>query len=599
MFTPSDISKVVYVVDESGAAGMLEEMRSKGKAGRPSGLNTRLFLIGSLLSALEGDGMVLTNLYDVLTRRMDFDWQVRLGIRKTIDGPPTFSQDSVDRMSVSIRDAIEFGSDSAPDLDDDVREGRRTALYALIDAMLDVTLLPTDSTYRSIDATNIWAWGRSPRRRGIKALENDAAALEAAGKTDDAANLREVVTRMKEEKSEVAASTSASSTPAPTEPDADGDGHGGEEAASHAVEAVESEDTSARLPHDRDARASGKTAKDGRTEWFYGYTISGLVRVAEPGQVYREEPRLLERLSVTPGGRDLVRASRDVIERAQPSEVERMVLGDKWYSNLKETNWYHFLREAGWNQAVDMRENDQRWTDVRGMRVTAGTPHCPATPDSFEKIAKPWGKKDDFHEQVARRQDWALKLHAEDPIRGTRRYMCPALAGTLRCPLRPASLVLPADRPLVENPPAAGTAPDCCTVKSTVTIAATDPNARARLWQPYHWGTREQTRQMDLRTSVEQYFSRMKDSNGNDMSRGFVRVTGLARVTLAVALQAVATNISELETWAATYGDERSPGHPLLQPRDPFVVLHLPADEAKELEEWRRERAKARGDEAA
>lgn len=43
-------------------------------------------------------------------------------------------------------------------------------------------------------------------------------------------------------------------------------------------------------------------------------------------------------------------------------------------------------------------------------------------------------------------------------------------------------------------------------------------------------------------------------------TRGFVRVTGLARVTLAVALQAVATNISELETWAAKYGDERSPG---------------------------------------
>lgn len=38
----------------------------------------------------------------------------------------------------------------------------RIALYALIDVMLDVTLLPTDSTYRSIDATNIWAWGRSP-----------------------------------------------------------------------------------------------------------------------------------------------------------------------------------------------------------------------------------------------------------------------------------------------------------------------------------------------------------------------------------------------------------------------------------------------------
>ena len=61
------------------------------------------------------------------------------------------------------------------------------------------------------------------------------------------------------------------------------------------------------------------------------------------------------------------------------------------------------------------------------------------------------------------------------------------LAGTLRCPLRPVSLVMPADRPLVENPPAAATAPDCCTVKSTVTIASTDSNARARLWQSQYW----------------------------------------------------------------------------------------------------------------
>lgn len=598
MFTPSDIRKVVFVVDESGAAPMLEAMRSKEKPGRPSGLTTRLFLIGSLLSALEGDGMVLTNLYDVLTRRMDYDWQVRLGIRQSIDGTPAFSQDSVDRMSVSIRDAIEFGMDSAPDLDDDVRAQRLVSLYEAIDAMYDVTLLPTESTYRSIDATNIWAWGRSPRRRGVSALEKDAAALEAEGKVDDATNLREVVSRMKEEKTEGVSSTPAVSAPAPATPEAETGGSTASEAEPDAAEEA-SDSTGTRSPHDPDARASGKTAKDGRTEWFYGYTISGLVRVAEPGQVYQEEPRLMERICVTPGGRDLVWASRALIERAQPADVERMLLGDKWYSNLTESNWYHFLRERGWNQVVDMRENDQRWTDVRGMRVTAGTPHCPATPDAFEKITKPWGNKDDFHEQVARRQDWALKLHSEDVSRGTRRYTCPALAGTLRCPLRPASLVLPADRPLVENPPAAATAPDCCTVKSTVTISSSDVNTRARLWQPLYWGTPDQTQQMDLRTSVEQYFSRMKDANGNDMSRGFVRVTGLARVTLAAALQGVATNISELETWAAKYGDERSPGHPLLQPRDPFVVMHLPADEAKELEEWRRERAKSRGDEAA
>lgn len=73
------------------------------------------------------------------------------------------------------------------------------------------------------------------------------------------------------------------------------------------------------------------------------------------------------------------------------------------------------------------------------------------------------------------------------------------LAGTLRCPLRPVSLVMPADRPLVENPPADATAPDCCTVKSTVTIASTDSNARARLWQSHHLGTPGQTRQINRR----------------------------------------------------------------------------------------------------
>ena len=333
MFTPSDIRKAVYVVDESGAAAKLEAMRAKKKrkAGRPSGLTTRLFLIGSVLSALDGDGMVLTNLYAVLTRRMDYDWRVRLGVRSAIDAEPNFTQAVVDRMSVSIRDAIEFGDDSAPNLEDDVREWRRTALYELVDAMLDVTLLPTDSSYRSIDATNVWAWGCSPRRRGVAALEMDAAAPEVAGKADDAANIREVVSRMKEEKSEVVEGGSPSTASTPAEPpsttrvgvESADETTSSVSAAPAAEAATDAGDAGKRPPHDPDARASGKTAKDGRTEWFYGYTISGLVRVAEPGHVYREEPRLLERLCVTPGGRDLIRASRHVIERAQSAEARQ------------------------------------------------------------------------------------------------------------------------------------------------------------------------------------------------------------------------------------------------------------------------------------
>jgi len=190
MFTPSDVQKVVYVVDASRAAETLEFLRGKRKQGRPTGLTTRLFLIGALLSALEGDGMVLKNIYDVLTRRMDFQWQVRLGIRSSVCAAPTFTQDAVDRLSVSIRDVLECGEDSASGVPAAERADRRDALLDVIDSMLDVTLIPTRSSYRSIDATGVWAWGKSPRSGGAKALAKEADALAAAGHADDAAALR-------------------------------------------------------------------------------------------------------------------------------------------------------------------------------------------------------------------------------------------------------------------------------------------------------------------------------------------------------------------------------------------------------------------------
>jgi hypothetical protein len=74
------------------------------------------------------------------------------------------------------------------------------------------------------------------------------------------------------------------------------------------------------------------------------------------------------------------------------------------------------------------------------------------------------------------------------------------------------------------------------------------------------------------------------------MTRGFVRVTGLARVTLSLFVMAVAANIRELENWAAKYDDGRAKGHPLLRPRDEYVVLHLPHQDAREYELWRASR---------
>jgi hypothetical protein len=602
MFTPSDVEKVVYVVDKANAAATLTTLRNKIKSGAGTGLTMKIFLVGALLSALEGDGMVLTNLYDVLTIQMPCDWQVKLGIRPSPSSPPCFSQDSVDRLSVSLRDHLEYGMDSAPDLDPSERVRRSSGLMKMFDDLLDVTLLPTDSRYRSIDATGVWSWGNAPRRGGIPALEKEVAELDATGATDDADRMRGVIERMVHPNAQASppaeqpASQELAASPASAAEDIATHCDSSANADSTSTPASVEERTTGRTvrkpSHDPDARSSGKTAKDGTTEWFYGYDLHLLVRVAEPGSEYAQEPNLIERFAVTPAGRDLVSASQDLIRRAQPwLGPERIVIGDRAYSNLTPKNWYLFLIESGWRQVVDMRQNDQRWTDVGGMRITAGWPHCPATPDYLESIPKPAnGSRADFYAAIEERRAWAHTRHTSDPL--FPRFMCGGWAGTLRCPLLEDTLQRDAALPLVTNPPTGPREdwPDCCK-QTTVRLDATDPNAKAKLWQKHYWGTPAQVAETDRRTSVEQVNGKMKASEGTCMSRGFVRVTGLARVTMAIGFIAVAQNIRALEAWARSHDDGRAPGHELLKARDDFVVIHLPranAGQWDEFQAWRR-----------
>jgi len=545
VITPSDIAKVVWIVRNSRAAETLEDLRGKKKAGAPSGFNTELFLIGALLCSFDGDGFLNTGIHTVLTE-MDRHWQVKLGIRDNLSAPPNFGLDSVDRMSTSIRDAIEYGIDSMQALSDEERARRRPGLMRMIDALLDQTLVVTESSYRSVDATGVWSWGRSPRVGGAEAIEKEAAKLEAAGRHEDAAIQRAFAEEIRQDKAakKNAAKPGAVAVDAAKAQDLVVDDS---DEALEDPDAVLDGDPQKKRGHDPDARSSGKTKKGGGTEWFFGYHLHALVRVAEPGWPYTSEPVLIERLEVTPAGQDMIWASQEVIRRAQPTEYELTVVADRWYSNLTEDNWFHFLRANGWWQVVDMRENDQSWTDVRGTRVTAGWPHCPATPDEMERIPKPFAPGPVFFGAIEKRFAYALDLHAEDPDGLTRRFTCPALRGKVRCANRPKSLAADASLPRVENPPALDTAPDCCK-QTTITVQSDDRNAKGRLWQPRYFGTPEQVEQLNRRTSVEQAFARLKSKDGTNMGRGFVRVTGMARVTLAVGLMAVATNIRELET---------------------------------------------------
>jgi hypothetical protein len=115
-------------------------------------------------------------------------------------------------------------------------------------------------------------------------------------------------------------------------------------------------------------------------------------------------------------------------------------------------------------------------------------------------------------------------------------------------------------------------------------VHATNPNARARLWQKHYWGSPKQVALYNLRTSVEQKYSRVKDRHGTNMSAGFVRIAGLTAMTLAINLVFIADNIRELETWAYRHADldEAQRNHPLLRCYEKLVHLELTREEMDE-----------------
>lgn len=567
MLTHSDVDKALYVVRASGAVALFDAMLPKRKPGRPSGLTNETFLVGSLLTALNGDGMILADIYKILTQQMPFDRQVELGIRPSISAAPTFSQDSVDRRMSAFLAAMEHGEGSAPQLDESERKTRHWTLLTFFDQMLDQTLL-SSSQYLSIDSSGVWAYARAPKKRGLNALLEEIEELRKAGKHDDADILKWHTDKMLSEQQKRDKKGSAKNSKASTDTD----------------EGV-------LLPtrgHDPDAQASRKTRKDGKTEWYYGYELHAVALAADPGSTYTDVPNLVARFDVTPAGRGVIDASRGLVSRLPDWARPGTIIGDRLYSNLKRENWYDHLAAEGFRQVVDMRETDQAWTDVDGMRTTAGWCHCPATPMHLEKIARPVGvPSQEFRERIAER--WSYAAEIKDRTAEWRRYQCPALKGKLRCPLRPGSLAAGADLPLVQDPPKKDTAPAICTQQS-VKVHANQPNAQGKLWQDHYWGSDPQLRQMARRTSIEQVFAKRKDRHGTNLDRGFVRVSGLTAMTFALGMVVLAGNIRDLEAWVGNGHCTLDTSHPLLQPRSSHVVLHLDHQQALDYEEFLRTR---------
>jgi hypothetical protein len=243
------------------------------------------------------------------------------------------------------------------------------------------------------------------------------------------------------------------------------------------------------------------------------------------------------------------------------------ITADSGYAHRDAAAWAIPLRRAGAQLVQDLHPHDRgpRGTH-EGAVIANGCLYCPQTPRTLLQLAPllpaASGEQVAAHDQqTAELARYKLGRHAADDIDGYHRVMCPAAAGKIRCPLRPASMLLSRDRPeiltLPEHPPA------CCT-QQTITVP---PAVAAKTRQKHDYPSREWRRSYRRRTSAERVNATIKDTASNNISRGWCRLMGVAPITLWLACLLAIRNQRVLASYDARQADHARRAAAGLPPR--------------------------------
>src|SRR5262249_32999174 len=121
------------------------------------------------------------------------------------------------------------------------------------------------------------------------------------------------------------------------------------------------------------------------------------------------------------------------------------------------------------------------------------------------------------------------------------RVQCPAAAGKIRCPLRPASMTLDLDRPEILQPPEH---PQACCAQQTITVP---PDVLAKTAQKHDYPSAAWRRSYARRTGAQPGFA----APTNDSSSGGCPLTGLTPLMLFAAPLLVVRTQRILAAWNA------------------------------------------------
>jgi hypothetical protein len=283
-------------------------------------------------------------------------------------------------------------------------------------------------------------------------------------------------------------------------------------------------------------------------ELFYGYYLSGAVTV--PGENGPAVPELARRATASSCRHDPVRAFAPVLT-ALPGQGIPLgdILGDSGYSHRDADAWAVPLRAAGAQLVQDLHPHDRGPKGTHaGAVISNGNLYCPKTPRPLLELgplARAAAKEQaaDHDRKTGELARYKLGRITAGDADGYHRVQCPAAAGKVRCPLRPASLRLDRDRPEILQPPEH---PQACCTQQTITVP---PHVLAKTAQKHDYPSAAWRRSYARRTGAERGFATAKDPASNDISRGWCRLMGLAPLMLFVTTLLVARNERILAAW--------------------------------------------------
>jgi hypothetical protein len=285
-------------------------------------------------------------------------------------------------------------------------------------------------------------------------------------------------------------------------------------------------------------------------ELFYGYYLSAGVMVPEENRA--AVPELARRATVSSCRHDPVRAFVPVLTALPAAGIGLGdILGDSGYAHRDAGAWALPLRQAGAQLVQDLHPHDRGPKGTHhGAIIANGNLYCPATPRPLTELgplARTAAKAQaaDHDRKTAELARYKLGRLTRDDQDGYHRVACPAVTGKIRCPLRPASMLLDRDRPEILQPPEN---PQACCAQQTITVP---PDVLAKTAQKHDYPSAAWRRSYARRTGAERGFATAKDPASNDIARGWCRLMGLAPLMLFTTVLLVVRNQRILAAWNA------------------------------------------------